>query len=312
MQVNLQWNLYSNTKIHCDTNFKPDLHKPTVLKHLRPAESGEGAAGLSVLTCPGETSGGTPCSTLTKPICRFTAQSTGALLLVRPSPQSSLYTLRSCWSTITHTHTYAKQKTKTHNDVKLCHLFLLCVCLYVCVLPSHTQLSRPVFLLKCFCSSQLHTAVCSHTPTRTDSQTGLETHAHTQKAYRHMNTQQCRSTISHILVNTIHVGVICFMLLILLRHASYRRRTLCHVCWERSGWGSSWGPGGPISEQQHPYTTTVRQNAQTRIIQRRFPSNFLTSRSCWPPVSLTTALRPRTGESPVSNLKSGREIKTDD
>lgn len=131
MQVNLQWNLYSNTKIHCDTDFKPDLHKPTVLKHLRPAESGEGAAGLSVLTCPGETSGGTPCSTLTKPICRFTAQSTGALLLVRPSPQSSLYTLRSCWSTITHTH--MQNKRQKHTMMWSCVIFFFCVCVCMCV-----------------------------------------------------------------------------------------------------------------------------------------------------------------------------------
>lgn len=48
------------------------------------------------LTCPGETSCGTPCSTVTAPLCRFTAHITGTLLLVRPSPQSSQYTLLSC------------------------------------------------------------------------------------------------------------------------------------------------------------------------------------------------------------------------
>lgn len=52
---------------------------------------------FTALTCPGETSAGMPCNTLTAPLCKSTTQTTGTLLLVSASPQSSQYTLRS-WS----------------------------------------------------------------------------------------------------------------------------------------------------------------------------------------------------------------------
>lgn len=60
-----------------------------------------------------------------------------------------------------------------------------------------------------------------------------------------------------------------------------------------------------------PYLNSSNHKSSVKMLKHQSPHAeiSLTSRSWWPPVSLTTALRPWIGESPLRNLKNGTEIK---
>lgn len=108
--------MYRERKKHPPVSLYESYLQNKVFEHLRFS-----AVNFCILTCPGETSGGTPSNTLAVPISKSTTQIAGSLLLVRASPQSSQYKLLS-WLGI-GTHVPPKKQNKSpalkHSAVRL-------------------------------------------------------------------------------------------------------------------------------------------------------------------------------------------------
>lgn len=266
-----------------------------VFEHLRFS-----AVNVCILTCPGETSGGTPSNTLATPISKSTTQIAGSLLLVRASPQSSQYKLLS-WLGI-GTHVPPKETEQESGTQTLCCKVSKTARTYVRIIPFSTRVPHLAFRLMRSCFSPLRTAVCSHTLTTTGSQTGLKINTcenkrlFVLKIQTEMDAEQYGSTVMRPRPWFLSVSggdTSGFHLTVVIHSTVFVKSSQVEAFSE--------AVAVPYLNR-HDHKQQPVKMLERRHYKMKRPV-FLTSRSWWPLVSLITALRPRMGENPLNNLK---------